>query len=114
MGCEINIINPETSYQKTKFSIKFRVSIKENPLCDFIVVGRGQARQSEDDENLNYNGIIMGFISGCLKSMAYHPTVTLVSDSLFNENYEMTTSMILAGKLETVFDVDMWKEKEDD
>lgn len=53
----------------------------------------------------------MGFISGCLKSMAYHPTVTLVSDSLFNENYEMTTSMILAGRLETVFDVDMWKEK---
>lgn len=49
MGCEITVLNPEISYQKTKFSIRFRVSIKENPLCDFIVVGRGQARQSEDD-----------------------------------------------------------------
>jgi hypothetical protein len=53
----------------------------------------------------------MGFASGCLKSMAYHPTVTLVSDSLFNEASELSNSMILGGKLETIFDVDMWKEK---
>jgi hypothetical protein len=44
--------------------------------------------------------------------MAYHPTVTLVSDSLFAENSELTNSMILSGKGETSFEVDMWKEKE--
>lgn len=44
MGCEVNILNSEMTYQKTKFTVKFRVSIKENPLCDFIVVGKGQAR----------------------------------------------------------------------
>jgi hypothetical protein len=114
MGCETNIINPEIAYSKGKFTIKFRVSLKDNPLCDFIVVGRGQARETEEGENLNYHAIIMGFVSGCLKSMAYHPTVTLISDSLFNENYELTSSMILAGKCETAFDVEMWKEKEED
>lgn len=43
--------------------------------------------------------------------MAYHPTLTLISDSLFSEGAEMTSSMILGGKTETVFEVDMWKEK---
>lgn len=46
--------------------------------------------------------------------MAYHPSVTLVSDSLFSESSELSSSMILAGKGETVFEVDMWKEKEED
>ncbi len=47
-----------------------------------------------------------------MKSMAYHPTVMMVSDSLFTESSEISTSMILAGKGETAFDVEMWKEKE--
>jgi hypothetical protein len=114
MGCEIAVLSPETAYQKTRFCVRFRVAIRENPLSDFIVVGRGQARESEGGENLNYHAVVLGFASGCLKSMAYHPTVTLVSDSLFVESAELSSSMILAGKGETSFDVDMWKEKEED
>jgi hypothetical protein len=90
------------------------VAIRENPLSDFIVVGRSQAREGEEGENLNYHAVVLGFASGCLKSMAYHPTVTLVSDSLFSEGSELSGSMILAGKGETAFEVEMWKEKEED
>lgn len=47
-----------------------------------------------------------------MKSMAYHPTVVLVSDSLASESAgDMTASIVLVNKTDTVFDVDMWKEK---
>lgn len=81
LGCEVTVGNLEISYQKARFTIRYRVIVRENPLCDFIVLGKGQGKDLEG-ESLNYHSIIMGFINGTMKSMAYHPTVTLVSDSL--------------------------------
>ncbi len=53
----------------------------------------------------------MGFVVGCLKTMNYHPTITLISDPLAEQ--DLTVS--LGGtKTETVFYVEMWKEKEED
>lgn len=46
--------------------------------------------------------------------MAYHPTVNLMSDSLLSESLEGGVSTIYASKGETTFDVEMWKEKEED
>jgi len=114
MGCEIIVSGSEISYLKNRFLIKFRVSLRENPLCDFIVLGKNQIKD-ENGEGLNYHSIIMGFVSGCMKSMAYHPTISLISDSLINDGVgDMGASMLLVGKTETVFDVEMWKDKEED
>jgi hypothetical protein len=50
-----------------------------------------------------------------MKSMAYHPTLTLVSDSLASEGVgDVGSSLLFAGKTETVFEVEMWKDKEED
>jgi hypothetical protein len=111
MGCEIIISGSEISYTKTRFLIKYRVTLKDNPLCDFIVLGKNQ-NKDEKGEGLNYHSIILGFVSGCMKSMAYHPSVVLVSDSLASEAVgDMGASIVLVNKTDTVFDVDMWKEK---
>lgn len=107
LGCECSISNKEVKYQKTKFTISFRVTITENAISDFIIMGGSQGK-TENDEDLNYNAIITGFACGCMKSMCYHPTITMVEGAL-----QASTIMAL-GKTETIFDVEMWKEKEED
>ena len=96
------ISDKDIKYLKNKFAISFKVTIKENPLSDFVMLGK--ALEDEYDNTLNYRSIILGFASGSLKSMSYNPTVTLLSDSLISESESS-----LVNKGETVFNVDMWK-----
>lgn len=80
------------------------MTIKENSISDFIIV----PVTLNEEEELNYNSIILGFTNGCMKSMCYHPEVKMAS------NGEVKSSMAFGGSNETVFDVEMWKEKEED
>lgn len=102
LGCEAVISNKEIKHQKTKFTITFRVTIKENSISDFIIL----PGSAGDEEELNYNSIILGFANGCMKSMCYHPEVKMGNSG------EVKSSVIFGGNSETVFDVEMWKEKE--
>ena len=99
----------QITYGKGRFSLKFTIILKDNPISDFVVL----RRKEEEGVHLNYHSIIMGFASGCLKTMAFHPTVTLVSDALA-DSLDMATSIVMSGRSETMFEVDMWKEKEED
>jgi len=49
------------------------VVLKENPICDYVVLPNTQ-----EEEQLNYYSLIEGFISGCMASMCYHPTVRVL------------------------------------
>ena len=70
-------------------------------------------RSREDPTPLNYHSIVMGFVSGCLQTMSFHPTVVLANDALV-EPAEMSASLVLSGRSETIFEVDAWKVKEED
>ena len=45
--------------------------------------------------------------------MSFHPTVVLANDALV-EPAEMSASLVLSGRSETIFEVDAWKVKEED
>lgn len=83
------------------------MTITENAISDFIIMGNSQGR-TEEDEELNYNAIITGFVNGCMRSMCYHPSVKMLEPS------PETSTILALGRTETVFDVEMWKEKEED
>ena len=104
IGCDTAISSPQITYSKGKFSLKFTIIFKDSPISDFIVL----KRKEDDGVQLNYHSIVMGFVSGCLKTMTFHPTVTMVADALTN-NSDATSSIITSGRNETIFDVDMWK-----
>jgi hypothetical protein len=108
MGCEVIILDKQIKYLKNKFVITFRVLLKENPLADFVILSKNQ--KQDESGPLNYHSIILGFANGCMRSMSYNPTVRLLSDSLINEN-QGESSPNLHSRNETMFEVDMWKEK---
>jgi len=108
MGCETVILDKQIKYLKNKFVITFRVLLKENPLADFVILSKNQ--KQDESGPLNYHSIILGFANGCMRSMSYNPTVKLISDSLINEN-QGDSSPNQQSRNETMFEVDMWKEK---
>ncbi len=105
------IVDKQIKYLKNKFVITFKVLLKENPLADFIILSKSQ--KQDESGPLNYHSILLGFANGCMRSMSYNPTIRLISDNLINEN-QGDSSPSLQNRNETVFEVDMWKEKEED
>lgn len=84
MGCEAVISDKQTKYFKNKYTITFKVTLKDNPLSDFIILSKNQ--KEDESGALNYHSIILGFSNGCMRSMAFNPTVRLLSDNLIFEN----------------------------
>ena len=82
MGCETIISDKQIKYLKNKFVITFNVTIKDNPISDFIILSKNQ--KADESGALNYHSIILGFANGCMRSMSFNPSIHLISDSLIN------------------------------
>lgn len=102
MGCDIVVSKSRITTGKNKYTISMTITVRENPLADFVVLGKGQIRDAEGVA-LNYHSILMGFIAGCMKTMAYHPTLTLLADNL--SELPMESSQIMGGRPETTMEL---------
>lgn len=79
--------------------MELKLVIKDDPMCDFVAIPSEMINLIDQEDTLNYHSLLLGFLEGCLRVMAYHPTVTLVSDALLRTESEENGESRSMGKM---------------